>query len=144
MCKTKKLLILIPVIAVVLLFGITAGIAFAQSGSDRPDPDKDILARVAQILGIDQKKLVDAFNQAHAEFEKQMLAQLVKDGKITQQQADQLKAWEANKPKDADPNSQAFQDWLKSRPNVPLPQPPGPPFPPPSCNSQTSAVEATK
>jgi hypothetical protein len=62
-----------------------------------------------------------------------MLAKLVEEGKITQEQADQLKAWEAASP---DPNAdpQKFEEWLKSRPSIPLPQPRGSPFPP--CNDQ--------
>ena len=126
MCKTKRFLILVPVLAVVLLFGIMAGVVFAQNGNDGHDPNQDILARVAQILGIDQQKLADAFNQARTEFEAQRLDKLVQDGKITQEQADQLKAWEAARP---DPKSdpQKFEEWLKSRPDIPFMGPPGPP-----------------
>jgi polyhydroxyalkanoate synthesis regulator phasin len=124
MFKSKKAIILIPVIAVLLLLGMTAGIVLAQDG---PGPNQDILAKVAKILGIDQQKLAAAFKQAQTELQAERLAQQVKDGKITQQQADQLKAWEAKRPADPKANPQQFQDWMKSRPDIPFPKPPGPP-----------------
>jgi hypothetical protein len=134
MWKGKKSVILVSVLAAVLLFGATAGITFAQSGTDRPDPNKDILARVAQILGIDQQKLTDAYKQAKSEVKAQnppktrntdeFLAALVKDGKITQAQADQYKAWKAQKPAgDPKTNAEAFKTWMKSRPDIPFPKP---------------------
>ena len=107
MWKSKKFIILGAVLAVVIVIVATAGVALA---ADPPKPGtgrgKEIMTRVAQILGIDQQKLADAFKQATTEYRTahprptldQRLDQLVKDGKITQQQADQLKAWEAKKP----------------------------------------------
>ncbi|MCJ7653956.1 MAG: YckD family protein [Dehalococcoidia bacterium] len=128
MCKTKKSLILVMVVSVVLLLGVTVGVAMARDGADSQGPGQDILARVAEILGIDQQKLTDAFEQARTEFEAQRLNELVEEGKITQEQADQLKAWEAAKP-DLKANPQKFEEWLESRPDVPFLEPPGsPPF----------------
>ena len=122
MWKSKKFIILTSVLAVVLMFGITAGVVFAQNGTG--GFSQDILARVAQILNIKQQDLANAFKQAQTEFNTQRLDQLVKDGKITQQQANDLKAWEAKRPADPKANPQQFQDWLKSRPNIPALQPP--------------------
>ncbi len=130
MYKTKRFLILVPVLAVLLLFSIMAGVVLAQNGNDGHDPNQDILARVAQILGIDQQKLADAFSQARTEFETQRLDKLVQDGKLTQEQADQLKTWETAKP-DPKADPQKFEEWLKSRPDVPFMEPPGPPPNPP-------------
>ncbi len=138
MWKSKKFIILGAVLAVVIVIVATAGVALA---ADPPKPGtgpgQEIMARVAQILGIDQQKLADAFKQATTEFRTahprptldQRLDQLVKDGKITQQQADQLKAWEAKKPAVDPKANQAFQDWLKSRPSIQLPGPGGTPGP---------------
>ncbi|MBI4286065.1 MAG: hypothetical protein HY670_09260 [Chloroflexi bacterium] len=71
--------------------------------------DKTLLAKVATILGIEQQKLADAFAQAKREAQEAALdaylQKLVEQGKITQEQADQYKA------------------WLKSKPDVPLPGP---------------------
>ncbi len=126
MWKSKKFIIITSLLAAVLLFGATAGLALAQDENNGPGQGKDMLARVAQILGIDQQKLTDAFKQAQTEFEAQRLDKLVQDGKITQEQADQLKTWEAARP-DPKADPQKFQEWLKSRPNIPFPEPPGPP-----------------
>lgn len=63
----------------------------AGMGSD------NLTARVAQILGIDQNKLADAYKQAARELESQhideMFAAWVSAGKLTQAQADTYKAW---------------------------------------------------
>jgi polyhydroxyalkanoate synthesis regulator phasin len=126
MWKTKKFLILVPVMAVILLLGVTVGVALAKDGANPKGPGQDILARVAQILGIDEQKLTDAFKQAQAEFEAQRLNKLVEEGKITQEQADQLKAWEAAMP-DSKADPQAFDEWLKSKPDMPFLEPPGSP-----------------
>jgi polyhydroxyalkanoate synthesis regulator phasin len=126
MYKTKKFHILIPVMAVVLLLCVSVGVVMAQDGANPPGPGQDILARVAQILGIDEQKLTTAFKQAQDEFEVQRLAELVEEGKITQEQADQLKAWEAARP-DPSADRQTFEEWLKSRPDVPSLEPAGSP-----------------
>lgn len=126
MFKTKKSLILVPVMAVVvLLLCATVGVVMAKDGANPPGPSQDILARVAQILGIDEQKLTDAFKQAQDESEAQRLANLVEEGKITQEQADQLKAWEAAKP-DPSADQQKFDEWIKARPNTPALEQPGP------------------
>jgi Na+-transporting NADH:ubiquinone oxidoreductase subunit NqrC len=124
MWKSKKFIIT-SLLAAVLLFGTTAGLALAQDENDGPGQGKDIMARVAQILDIDQQKLTDAFKQAQTELKAQRLDNLVKDGKITQEQADQLKAWEAAKP-DPKADPQKFDEWLKSRPDIPFMGPHGP------------------
>lgn len=125
MCKTKKSLILVPVVAVVLLLGVTVGVVFAKDSTNPPGHSQDILDRVAQILGIDEQKLIAAFKQAQDEFEAQRLAKLVEEGKMTQEQADQLKAWEAARP-DPQADPQTFEEWSKSRPVIPSLEPPGP------------------
>jgi hypothetical protein len=70
----------------------------------------------------------------------EMLSKLVEEGKITQQQADQLKAWEAAKP-DPSADQQTFEEWLKSRPDVPFLGPPG--SPPCHQNSDPSNLPHT-
>jgi hypothetical protein len=137
MWKSKKFIIFGVVLAVVLVIVATAGIALAADPKPGPRPGQEIMTRVAQILGIDQQKLADAFKQATTEFRtahprptpEDRLAQLVKDGKLTQAQADQLKAWMAKRPADPKANPQQFQDWIKSRPNIQLPKSDGAPGP---------------
>lgn len=129
MWKSKKFVILASVLAAVLIIGATAGAVLAQAGDNGTGQAKDgILTRVAQILGIDQQKLTDAFKQARTEYrqqhpigqnQEQKLDKAVQDGKLTQQQADQIKSWWAAKPANPKDNPEQFKEWLKSRPNVP-------------------------
>ena len=132
MWKSKKFIILASVVAAVLVIGATAGVVLAQAGDNGTGQGDGIMARVAQILGIDQQKLADAVKQARTEFREQHpigqnmeqgLEKAVQDGKLTQQQADQVKAWWAAKPANPKDNPEQFKEWLNSRPDVPMPQP---------------------
>ena len=80
-----------------------AGAAFAQEGPvDGEHPRDSIKDRVAEILGIDREDLDSAMSTARDEHreEKQdeRLAALVEAGTITQEQADEIDAWEDAKP----------------------------------------------
>ena len=77
-----------------------------QFRADQVKEHRDaLLARVANIIGIDQQKLADAFEQAQQELREQILdtklQEFVQNGTITQQQAD------------------AYEAWIQSRPDVP-------------------------
>jgi uncharacterized membrane protein len=112
MWRKRKWLIVGMVAAVIILVaGIVGGVAYAQTSTTSTttpattttDTGKTgILARVAEILGIDQQKLQDAFNQAEREQTDAALTArldaLVKDGKLTQAQADQYKKWWESRP----------------------------------------------
>lgn len=136
MGKSKKF-ILGTVLALIVLVGSTigvifaqnsstspAGVAFAQSGTGNVSQPKPLLARVAEILGIDQQKLEGAFAQAQREMQEEALnrylQKLVEEGKITQQQADQYKAWSQARP-DMEPFRQQLKEWQQARPDIPLP-----------------------
>lgn len=54
MFKTWVFRILIPAVAVMVLFVINAGVVFAWNNNDVRGGDGDLMARVARILGIDQ------------------------------------------------------------------------------------------
>ena len=108
MWKRGKKFILIAVLVVVVLAGSLAGMSIANAAtSDNTTPQQTLSSRVAQILGIDQQRLDDAFKQARQEQQQQALdnylKKLVDAGKITQAQADQ------------------YEQWWQSRPDVPLP-----------------------
>jgi len=122
--------------------------------------NSDILAKVAAKLNIDKAALQDAFKQVMLEEQQartdEMFAAWVKDGKLTQEQADAYKAWLSAKPADmpgcpffggANSNildkllkdgkitqSQydAYKAWIAQKPAVELPKPEkpagGPPF----------------
>jgi hypothetical protein len=151
MWKDKKFIILASALAAVLVIGATAGVVLAQAGDNGTGKDDGILPRVAQILGIDQQKLTDAFTQARTEYREQHprgqnpeqgLEKAVQNSKLTQQQADQVKAWWASKPANPKDNPEQFKEWLNSRPDVPMTQPhrsPGPGGFPGRCSPNTPA-----
>jgi len=68
---------------------------------------------------IDAKELENAFKQARnqhrIEIRYNCLDKLVEQGKITQEQADEFKAWLDSRP---DILTDEFQQWLDSRPDI--------------------------
>ncbi len=133
--RKKWITIIVMAVTLVLVAGITVGVAFAQTGTAQTDPTKTLLARVATILGIDQSKVEAAFTQAQKEMQAEALANhlksLVDQGTITQQQADQYQQWWQSKP-----NTPALDS--RGGPGLPggfrgMPGPRGlPPLPPPT------------
>ena len=81
-----------------------AGAAFAQGGgtSSSTSPRDTLLDKLAQKLGIERSKLDDALKSANADVRTEeldaRLAQLVTDGKLTQAQSDEIKAWLKARP----------------------------------------------
>ncbi len=65
-----------------------------------------LLPRVAEILGIPQEELSDAFKQAQQEMKAEAfirtLDRAVEKGRITQEEADEIKAWYEQKPESLD------------------------------------------
>jgi hypothetical protein len=134
--------------------------------------DTEMLTRVAQILSIDKQKLSDAFKQAGSELAQKrmddMFAKWVTDGKLTQAQADQYKAWLKAKPegvpgfgmgsgnatRDTEMMSKmladnkitqaqydAWKTWIGQKPAFELPKPEKPagaPAGPPCDNTKTT------
>ncbi len=114
MSRTKKFII-IGVSVAVLLAGSIFGVVLAADNEDSSQPKapgEDMLPKVCAIyeqktgVAIDQAALKDAFAQARSEIQKELeqarLQDMVNQGKITQEQADQ------------------FQKWWESKPNVPF------------------------
>jgi hypothetical protein len=141
--RTTKKFIFVAALVVLVLLGSLAGVAFAKSGStDKAASGNPLLARVAAILGIDQQEVEDAFAQAQRELQDEVLdnqlKSLIEQGKITQDQADQYKAWLEAKP-DMEPFQQQLREWQQARPDIPPevwqeaggPGIPGPGIPPP-------------
>jgi len=135
-------ILLSSVLAVTMLVG-TTGMALADDGQGSQPKSDGLLDRVAQILNIDVQKLKDAFKQALTEMRTERqntgLQNLVSSGKLTQDQADQLKAWLESRPADiprvgakgldqllkdgkiTQQQYDAYQSWLAAKPDVPLP-----------------------
>jgi len=66
MWRSKKFL-LVTVLVVVVLAGSIGGVALAQAENDGDNPRHELLARVADKLGIDEQTLQDAFGEAMSE-----------------------------------------------------------------------------
>lgn len=104
MWKGKKRLIIIGLLAVAVIAGSIGAVAYAADPTPTtPTTAKiTILDRVATILKLDPKVVKDAFAQAQKEQQDQALTdrlnQAVKDGRMTQQQADQYKQWWQARP----------------------------------------------
>lgn len=99
--------VLLAVTGLMLVVTLIAGAAATASADDgnkgiRGPFQGKVIDRAAQILGIDKQKLIDAFKQAASEAAKEgvdaRFAKWVAEGKLTQAQADQYKAWLAARP----------------------------------------------
>ena len=109
MWRSKKFIV-VAVLATVVLVGGIGGVVLAQTGNGDEDGSqpKTLLARVCEIyeqntgVAIDSQELEDAFIQARSEMRDEALnnylKNLVDQGKITQEQADQYKAWWQARP----------------------------------------------
>jgi hypothetical protein len=120
MWRSRKFIIIASVVAALVLVVSLTGIALAQDTG--ASSGKTLLARVAEILGIDQQKVEDAFAQAQTDMQNEALdnylSKLVEEGKITQEQADQYKAWLQARP-DMSQYEQQLKDWQAARPDIP-------------------------
>jgi competence protein ComGC len=137
--KSIKIVLATGLAAVMLATSLPC-VALAQE-SAAPQRQGVLIARVAEILGLDQQKLEDAVKQAQGELPKETpearLKELVANGTLTQQQADEIKAWTESRPADI-PNVppaelkklldegkitqeqlDVFKAWVKARPDMP-------------------------
>jgi uncharacterized membrane protein len=122
--KKRKWFIPVVVVSVLLIGGITGGVVAANNSSSNTtggnqtqaaDQYQALLDRVCAIyeentgVAIDSEQLKAALEQARSEMQdealKSWLQDLVDNGKITQQEADQ------------------YLQWWQSRPNIELPLP---------------------
>jgi len=135
----------IKIVLTTVLLAITLAtslpiVALAQE-SGTPSRQAALEARVAEILGVNQQTLEDALKQAQGELPKETpearLQELVANGTLTQQQADDIKTWQDSKPADipnvpprelkklldqgkiTEEQLDAFKAWMQSRPEMP-------------------------
>jgi hypothetical protein len=111
MWRSKKFII-IAVLVTVVLIGSIGGVVLAQNqNGDENQPEAQqavLLEKVCAIYeentgtAIDAQELQNAFAQAQSEMRDEALSnylqKLVDEDKITQEQADQYKAWLESKP----------------------------------------------
>ena len=98
----RKVLIAAAALAV-LAIGIGGGAVWAQeSDSEDGSTIKGFVSRVAEILGLEEQTVQDAFTQAKQEMMDESieskLAAMVESGKLTQEQADEIQEWYGSKP----------------------------------------------
>jgi len=131
--RLSKKFLLIGILCVVLVAGTLGGFAIASADDEestdtaRPGINQtELMEKVAEIYerntgtAIDPEELQNAFNEARTQVmtdaHDEFLQSLVDEGKITQEQADEWKAWLDARP---DTFSDEFKEWLESRPDIP-------------------------
>jgi len=130
MWRSKKFII-IAVLTVLVLGAVLGGVAVAQAddedtGTSQTANVSTFLDKVAEIyqqntgVTIDASELQNAITEASQQIKDEALdnylQKLVEEEKITQEQADQFKAWLDARP--TFPTEQ-FKDWWESRPDMP-------------------------
>jgi hypothetical protein len=129
---SKKFLV-IGIICVTVLAATIGGYAVASaanntnSDTSNTTPMAQMMDKVAEIYqqntgtALDAQELQKAFDQAQtvlmADRMDTLLQKLVTDGKITQEQADQWKAWWNSRPSSV--ISDEFKTWMESHPDIP-------------------------
>lgn len=102
---SKRMKVLVAVVVAILL--LTVGGTAMVMAQDEPTPTPEtgatgLLARVANILGIPQDDLINAFKQARQDIRQEaflrFLDKAVKQGRITQDQADESLEWWEQRP----------------------------------------------
>lgn len=129
MWRSKKFIV-IAVLTMLVLAGTIGGVAIAQANDDENTPPESgnisLLDKVAEVyekntgVAINTQELQKAFVEAgqaiRDEAQDRFLQKLVTDDKITQEQADQFKAWLDSRP--ALPTDE-FKAWMEARPDIP-------------------------
>ncbi len=127
MWRSKKLIFIEVLIGVALLATVgMAAVAHANDENTAQNSTTNLMEKVAEIYQantgavIDPQELEKAFRQALQEMRTmaldEFLQKLVEEGKITQEQADEFKAWLQAKP---DIFTEELKEWLESRPDIP-------------------------
>ncbi len=119
MSKKVKVLISVLIAALLLTVGGVTMVMAEGEEETTPPPEttaKGLLERVADILEIDEEDLINAFEQARQEMGEEAfinrLNQAVKEGRITQGQADEIIKWWEQRPDDA------IREWWGQKPEV--------------------------
>ena len=108
---SKKVKVLVSVLVAVVLLTV-GGTATVMAQGEGPEPNRQIsmvtanttglLARVAQILGLTEDELVNAFQQARQEMKGEAflrcLDRAFEEGLITTEEYDEIVAWWEEKP----------------------------------------------
>lgn len=115
--KVKALISALVIAVLLAVGGVTIAMAEGEEETTPPEATaKGLLERVADILEIDQEDLIDAFKQAQQEMRQEVfinrLNQAVAEGRITQEQADEIIEWWELRPDDE------IRNWWGQKPEV--------------------------
>jgi len=104
----RKRWLIVTLLLGVLALGITGGPVRADGGDTAGvPPSKSFVARVADKLGLDEAKVQAAFKQVAREMQDEALQKkldaMVTQGRLTQEQADQVKQWYQARPEAVTP-----------------------------------------
>ena len=122
--NTRRKVIAGVLVATMAVTGLLVGTVSADD-EDSDSPRNTLMARVAELLDIDQDDLEDAFQQALEEQRDERQAEreaaratrmqeLIDEGVITQEQADAWNEWLESRPA----VGQELQEWLEARPDM--------------------------
>ena len=106
MRKHLKLGMIALMAVAVLATVVGTSVAFAGSSDGDFDtdggPGKIFISKVANILGLEEEQVADAFIQARQEMfqeaQEQRLQQAIEDGLITEEEATQIREWWQDRP----------------------------------------------
>ncbi len=123
--KNRRKIIAGILVAAMALAGVLVGTVSADDEANGANPRDTVMARVAELLGVDQTALENAFTQALQEQRTQRqeemqaardarMQELIDQGVLTQEQVDAWDEWLASRPD----NSEAMQEWMASRPDM--------------------------
>jgi hypothetical protein len=98
----RKRLVIVGITIGLLAAGVLGGTVLAAGDGENGGRGSGLISRVAEILGLEEQQVQDAFNQARGEIQderlEEKLAKAVEDGYLTQEQADQLREWHDARP----------------------------------------------
>jgi predicted secreted protein len=122
MSKKVKIILSVLLVVVVLTAGVVS-VALAQTPPPpQPQPEgKGLLARVAEILGgnVTEQRLIDAFKQANMQVREEAiekaLTRAAENGRITKEQANQIRQWWQQRPAALDSLISGFLPRLAPR-----------------------------
>jgi len=126
---SKKMKVLIAVLVAILTLTVSGAVAVLAQEGEEPEPDEEellgefteimprvnmfvstesseLLSRVAEILGISEEELSDAFAQVRQEMMAErceeafyeFLEQAIEEGLITEEEAEEIKEWWEQRP----------------------------------------------
>ena len=98
----KKRWVLVSVLVAVFAMAGVGGAVLAQEDTEAKSPVKNLISRVATILGLEDQAVQDAFDQAASELRDEAMPakmdRLVEEGRRTREQADEYLEWQRARP----------------------------------------------